>query len=166
MPGGTGATVATLRGACLGFAWFLGGNRAGMRLYVDRTGGCHDGLSPAGMNGNQGAESTLAYYQALFALVRSGLSTIADPAILVGGNVAAPAIGRTLTARATTARPTVTDRSSIQRVRPPSAAVAGPTGAGGTGTGSHGTAQPATPPVNRSSTGHRPRTSEDHTDAR
>lgn len=152
--------------ACLGFAWFLGGNRAGMRLYVDRTGGCHDGLSPAGMNGNQGAESTLAYYQALFALVRSGLSTIADPAILVGGNVAAPAIGRTLTARATTARPTVTDRSSIQRVRPPSAAVAGPTGAGGTGTGSHGTAQPATPPVNRSSTGHRPRTSEDHTDAR
>ncbi len=32
------------------------------------SGACHDGLSPAGVNANQGAESTLAYHQAHFSL--------------------------------------------------------------------------------------------------
>ncbi|MBN1170857.1 MAG: glycosyltransferase, partial [Micromonosporaceae bacterium] len=52
--------------AGIGLSWFLGDNQAGVRMYVDRTGACHDGLSSSWVNANQGAESTLAYYQALF----------------------------------------------------------------------------------------------------
>jgi hypothetical protein len=40
--------------------WFLGANDAGVALYDRQTGGCGDGLSPDGINLNQGAESTLA----------------------------------------------------------------------------------------------------------
>jgi glycosyltransferase involved in cell wall biosynthesis len=55
------------------YSWFLGRNRAAVRLYVDETGACHDGLSATEANVNQGAESTLAYYQALLSLVAAGL---------------------------------------------------------------------------------------------
>jgi len=44
---------------CLG--WFLGRNVLGVPLYNQETGGCQDGLTPEGVNLNQGAESTLAY---------------------------------------------------------------------------------------------------------
>ncbi len=60
------------------YAWFLGRNRAGARLYSDATGGCRDGLSSAAPNENQGAESTLAYHQALMSLVGAGLATLPD----------------------------------------------------------------------------------------
>src|SRR5206468_8271575 len=60
------------------YAWFLGRNRAGVRMYVDAAGGCRDGLSATGPNENQGAESTLAYYQALLSLVGAGLATLPD----------------------------------------------------------------------------------------
>lgn len=43
------------------FNWFLGANSIGVPLYDPQTGGCRDGLSAAGANLNQGAESTLAY---------------------------------------------------------------------------------------------------------
>ncbi len=43
------------------FRWFHGFNDLDQPLYHDDTGGCQDGLSPAGPNRNQGAESTLAY---------------------------------------------------------------------------------------------------------
>jgi glycosyltransferase involved in cell wall biosynthesis len=66
------------RQAVCAYTWFLGRNRAGARLYVDRTGGCHDGLSATGVNLNQGAESTLAYYQALLSLVGTGLAALPD----------------------------------------------------------------------------------------
>jgi len=66
------------RQAVCAYTWFLGRNRAGARLYVDRTGGCHDGLSAMGVNLNQGAESTLAYYQALLSLVGTGLAALPD----------------------------------------------------------------------------------------
>jgi glycosyltransferase involved in cell wall biosynthesis len=66
------------RQAVCAYAWFLGRNRAGVRLYVDRTGGCHDGLSASDANANQGAESTLAYYQALLSLVGAGLAALPD----------------------------------------------------------------------------------------
>ncbi|MER7005263.1 glycosyltransferase [Dactylosporangium sp. NPDC000555] len=62
-----------------GFTWFLGRNRVGARLYVDATGACHDGLSATEPNGNQGAESTLAYYQALLSLLRAGLAALPHP---------------------------------------------------------------------------------------
>ena len=60
------------------YAWFLGRNRAGARLYAERTGGCYDGLSATAPNENQGAESTLAYYQALLGLVGAGLATLPE----------------------------------------------------------------------------------------
>ncbi len=45
----------------LSYLWFLGENELRMRLYDHETHGCCDGLEPAGVNRNQGAESTLAY---------------------------------------------------------------------------------------------------------
>lgn len=61
------------------FAWFLGANRAGVPLYDVATGGCRDGLSATAANVNQGAESTLAYYQAMLAVVGAGLVPAAAP---------------------------------------------------------------------------------------
>lgn len=51
------------------FAWFLGRNAHGCSLYEPRTGGCYDGLTPEGVNENQGAESLLAYLLAYLALL-------------------------------------------------------------------------------------------------
>lgn len=45
--------------------WFLGGNDIREPVYDFRTGGCKDGLHSAGVNQNQGAESTLAWLMAL-----------------------------------------------------------------------------------------------------
>jgi len=63
------------------FGWFLGENQAGQPLYDEQTGGGRDGLSADGVNTNEGAESTLAYYQALLALVHSGLVRAPVPAV-------------------------------------------------------------------------------------
>lgn len=41
--------------------WFYGRNRHGVMMYDETSGGCNDGLTLNGMNGNQGAESTLAH---------------------------------------------------------------------------------------------------------
>lgn len=45
----------------LSYRWFLGENTLRVPLYDHETRGCCDGLEPAGINRNQGAESTLAY---------------------------------------------------------------------------------------------------------
>ncbi len=57
------ATAAAdyLRLAETAFTWFLGRNHHGLPLYDAATGGCRDGLTPEGVNLNQGAESLLAY---------------------------------------------------------------------------------------------------------
>ena len=55
------------------FEWFLGRNRRNVPVYDFTTGGCHDGLGPTGASENEGAESTLAYFQALLALEAAGL---------------------------------------------------------------------------------------------
>jgi hypothetical protein len=68
------------------FAWFTGRNRAGIPLYVPETGACHDGLSATDANPNQGAESTLAYYQAMLSLLRAGLAGLPDRAPLDRGS--------------------------------------------------------------------------------
>ena len=52
------------------FGWFLGRNDIGVPLYDDETGGCHDGLTPDGVNPNEGAESTLAYLLSVLELYR------------------------------------------------------------------------------------------------
>jgi len=61
------------RDAVRAFEWFLGRNRLRLSVYDFATGGCHDGLGATAVNGNQGAESTLAYLQALLALDAAGL---------------------------------------------------------------------------------------------
>lgn len=53
--------AAYLKWAEAAFEWFLGQNARGEPLYNPATGGCHDGLTPTGVNANQGAESLLAY---------------------------------------------------------------------------------------------------------
>lgn len=58
------------------FEWFLGRNDLDLPVYDPITGGCRDGLHPDRPNENQGAESTLAYLQALLEL------RIADNTIL------------------------------------------------------------------------------------
>jgi glycosyltransferase involved in cell wall biosynthesis len=59
--------------AVLAFEWFLGRNRYGLAVYDFASGGCRDGLGPTGVSENEGAESTLAFLQALLALNGAGL---------------------------------------------------------------------------------------------
>ena len=47
------------------FEWFLGNNDLNLPLIDCTSGGCRDGLQPACVNQNQGAESTLSYLLAL-----------------------------------------------------------------------------------------------------
>ncbi len=47
------------------FDWFIGSNDLGLDLYVPESGGCADGLHMDRVNGNQGAESTLAFLLSL-----------------------------------------------------------------------------------------------------
>ena len=54
-----------LNGVGMCVAWFLGDNDAKVPLLDAQTAGGHDGLSPAGRNRNQGAESTLAMISVL-----------------------------------------------------------------------------------------------------
>ncbi len=61
------------RQAVHAFEWFVGRNTHGLPVYDFATGGCHDGLGPAGPSENEGAESTLAYLQARLALEGAGL---------------------------------------------------------------------------------------------
>jgi glycosyltransferase involved in cell wall biosynthesis len=44
------------------FAWFFGNNDRGLALADAETGSCHDGLTPQGVNLNQGAESLLSLH--------------------------------------------------------------------------------------------------------
>jgi hypothetical protein len=54
-----------LGAAELAYGWFLGDNVAGVCLADPLRGACHDGLTPNGVNANQGAESTLMWLMAL-----------------------------------------------------------------------------------------------------
>jgi hypothetical protein len=53
------------RGVRLAVDWFLGANDAGAVMVDHDTGGGYDGLTPRGVNANQGAESTLALLSTL-----------------------------------------------------------------------------------------------------
>ena len=64
------------RQAVRAFEWFLGRNHLGVAVYDAVSGGCHDGLGPDGLNANEGAESTLAYLQAVLALDGAGLRSV------------------------------------------------------------------------------------------
>ena len=52
------------------FKWFLGENELHLGLFDPETKGCYDGLEQGGVNRNQGAESTLAYWIAYLAMAR------------------------------------------------------------------------------------------------
>ena len=52
------------------FKWFTGLNAIGLPVYDPISGGCRDGLGEDGLNYNQGAESTLAFLQALVSIQR------------------------------------------------------------------------------------------------
>ncbi len=56
------------KGAKRAFEWFIGRNDLNLSMYDQISGGCRDGLHPDRLNENQGAESTLAYLQALLEL--------------------------------------------------------------------------------------------------
>ena len=53
------------------FDWFLGQNDLRVPLYDFKTKGCNDGLTPEGVNMNQGAESTLSLLLSLLTMVES-----------------------------------------------------------------------------------------------
>ncbi len=59
--------------AALTHTWFHGRNRLGVAV-ADDDGGCFDGLSPHGVNRNQGAESTLAYVTSALTIERIQLA--------------------------------------------------------------------------------------------
>lgn len=50
------------------FEWFLGRNDLNLSIYDPTTGGCRDGLHADRPNENQGAESSLAFLQAVLEL--------------------------------------------------------------------------------------------------
>jgi hypothetical protein len=58
--------------------WFLGANRLGVPLYDFKTGGCHDALTPSGLNRNQGTESTVFCLLAFLTLHRLASVEVAD----------------------------------------------------------------------------------------
>lgn len=53
------------------YRWFLGENDMRMSLYNFETDGCCDGFENDGVNRNQGAESTLAYFISYFAVLQA-----------------------------------------------------------------------------------------------
>jgi glycosyltransferase involved in cell wall biosynthesis len=60
------------------FEWFLGRNDLNVPIYDPLTGGCRDGLHADRLNENQGAESTLAFLQALLELRLAGSTSLSQ----------------------------------------------------------------------------------------
>jgi hypothetical protein len=54
-----------------GLGWFLGLNTKSLAVYDAATGACHDGITPEGLNENQGAESTLSFLLAAAAFIEN-----------------------------------------------------------------------------------------------
>jgi hypothetical protein len=48
--------------------WFLGANRLNTAVYNFATGGCHDAVTSAGINSNQGTEATVYCLMAFLSL--------------------------------------------------------------------------------------------------
>ena len=63
------------------FDWFLGWNDLGRELYSPSTGGCRDALHVDRVNGNQGAESTLAFLLSLaeIQLIQNAVAVFNEP---------------------------------------------------------------------------------------
>jgi glycosyltransferase involved in cell wall biosynthesis len=65
------------------FDWFLGWNDLGQDLYSPGTGGCRDALHVDRVNGNQGAESTLAFLLSLveMQLMQNAVAVFNEPGL-------------------------------------------------------------------------------------
>ena len=65
------------------FDWFLGWNDLGLEVYSPKTGGCRDALHVDRVNGNQGAESTLAFLLSLaeMKLMQNTVTAFNEPAL-------------------------------------------------------------------------------------
>ena len=64
-------------------AWFLGDNDIGVTMFDEETGGGYDGLESAGMNRNQGAESSMAFVATMLAWREVGSAHTRDmPGVL------------------------------------------------------------------------------------
>ena len=63
------------------YGWFMGDNDLDMPLATSADGGCFDGLMPAGLNRNQGAESILALQ-----LANCAISGLSKPSLSVAGS--------------------------------------------------------------------------------
>jgi glycosyltransferase involved in cell wall biosynthesis len=50
------------------FKWFLGNNTLILPIYDEKSGGCHDGLRPEGVNENEGAESLISYLMSRYVI--------------------------------------------------------------------------------------------------
>lgn len=61
------------------YKWFLGDNTLRISLYDAETHGCCDGLEKDGLNRNQGAESTLAYFISHLAVLKSSEMAVPRP---------------------------------------------------------------------------------------
>lgn len=63
------------------FDWFIGWNDLGLEVYSPEDGGCRDGLHVDRVNGNQGAESTLAFLLSLeeMRLVQDRITSFHEP---------------------------------------------------------------------------------------
>ena len=83
------------------FGWFLGDNDLGMPLADPDDGSCRDGLGPDGVNGNMGAETTLAWLVAVERMRALHNEASAQPAELVAGGAGGvgPGSGRTRVTR-------------------------------------------------------------------
>ena len=53
------------------FDWFHGSNHLDQIIYNPGTGGCYDGMEAENVNLNQGAESTVSYHMARFAVEKA-----------------------------------------------------------------------------------------------
>jgi glycosyltransferase involved in cell wall biosynthesis len=65
------------------FDWFLGWNDLGLEVYSPSTGGCRDALHVDRVNGNQGAESTLAFLLSMaeMRLMQNTMTVFREPAL-------------------------------------------------------------------------------------
>jgi len=66
------------------FDWFIGWNDLGLELYSPESGGCGDGLHVDRVNGNQGAESTLAFLLSLaeMRLAQNMVTSFKEPVLV------------------------------------------------------------------------------------
>jgi hypothetical protein len=51
--------------------WFFGKNTKSVTVYDGATGACHDGITPAGLNENQGSESTVSFLLSAATIIES-----------------------------------------------------------------------------------------------